>query len=132
MCIKPCNPITKFKRHRTSFSFYGDAHSQILTYSAPTTLVLVEQKQNSSYQPYTMPCTSFSSMGFQRKLLFCDGASNNLSAIKVLTGFGSGAYGNKPLGSCDDIHQVKAWFTNPYTNKKVFVVICPSHQVNSL
>ena len=71
----------------------------------------------------------FQLYGFTTKVIVCDGASNNLSTIKILTGFGSGAYGNKPLGSCDDIHRVKAWFTNPYTNEKVFVVICPSHQV---
>ena len=63
----------------------------------------------------------------QQKLLFV----MELSAIKMLTGFGSEAYGNKPLGSCDDIHQVKSWFTNPYTNEKVLVVICPSNQVKA-
>ena len=67
--------------------------------------------------------------GFKTKATVSDGASTNLLAIKLLTGFGSGAFGNKPAGSCQDIHEVKAWFTNPYTNEKVFTLICPSHQV---
>ena len=67
--------------------------------------------------------------GFETKAIVCDGASANLSAIKLLSGFGSGTYGNKPPGSCIDIHDVQAWFLNPFTNKKVFTIICPSHQV---
>lgn len=67
--------------------------------------------------------------GFETKVIVCDGASANLSSIKILTGFGSGAFGNKPIGSCADIHEVQAWFTTPYTNEKVFNIICPSHQV---
>ena len=71
----------------------------------------------------------FQLYGFVTKVIVCDGASNNLAAIKMLTGFGSGAYGNKPLRSCVDIHEVQAWFINPYTNNKVFTIVCPSHQV---
>ena len=66
---------------------------------------------------------------FETIAVLCDGASSNLSAIKILTGFGHGAYGAKEAGTCDDIHEVKAWFTNPFTDKKVFTLICPSHQV---
>ena len=35
---------------------------------------------------------------------------------------------------CDstDKFEVKAWFLNPYTNKKIHFVICPSHQVFSI
>ena len=63
--------------------------------------------------------------GFKTKATISDGASTNLLAIKLLTGFGSGAFGNKPAGSCQDIHEVKAWFTNPYTNEKVFTSFVP-------
>ena len=70
--------------------------------------------------------------GFKTKATVSDGASTNLLAIKLLTGFGTGAFGNKPCGSCEDIHEVKAWFINPYTNEKVFTLICPSHQVCSM
>ena len=74
----------------------------------------------------------FQLYGFITKVIVCDGTSNNLAAIKILTGFGNGAYENKSLGSCEDIHHVQAWFTNPYTNKKVLIIICPSHQVKKL
>ena len=67
--------------------------------------------------------------GFETKVIVCDGARANLSSIKILTGFGSGAFGHKPVGSCADIHEVKAWFINSYTNEKVFIIMCPSHQV---
>ena len=67
--------------------------------------------------------------GFETKVIVCDGASANLSSIKILTGFGSGAFGHKPVGNCADIYEVQAWFINPYTNEKVFIIICPSHQV---
>ena len=66
---------------------------------------------------------------FETIAVLCDGASSNLSAIKILTGFGHGAYGAKEAGTCDDIHEVKTWFTNPFTDEKVFTLICPSHQV---
>ncbi len=67
--------------------------------------------------------------GFETKVLVCDGASPNLAAIKLLTGFGNGAFGSKPAGSCGDVHEVKAWFINLFTKEKVFTLICPSHQV---
>ena len=66
---------------------------------------------------------------FETKMIVCDGASSNLAAIKILTGFGCGAYGNQPLNSSPDIHWIQPWFLNPFTNKKVFILICPSHQV---
>ena len=60
------------------------------------------------------------------------GFATKVKVIKMLTGCGSGAYGNKPLRSSVDIHEVQAWFTNPYTNNKVFTIVCPSHQVCTL
>ncbi len=71
----------------------------------------------------------FQLYGFKTKAIICDGASTNLSAIKVLTGFGSGAYGHKEGESVEDVHEVQAWFTNPFTKGKVYTIICPSHQV---
>ncbi len=67
--------------------------------------------------------------GFHTKVVMCDGASPNLTALKHLTGFGSGAFGVQPPGSTMGVHHVKAWFMNPFTNEKVFTIICPSHQV---
>ena len=72
---------------------------------------------------------AFQLYGFKTKAIICDGASTNLSAVKVLTGFGSGAYGHKEGEGIEDVHEVQAWFTNPFTNGKVYIIICPSHQV---
>ena len=49
--------------------------------------------------------------------------------LKILTGFVSGAYGHKEEEGAEDVHEVQAWFTNPFTNGKVYTIICPSHQV---
>lgn len=75
---------------------------------------------------------AFQLYGFKTKAIVCDGAGPNLSSIKILTGFGHGAYGNKTPGSCDDIHDVKTWFLNPFTNEKVYTLICPSHQLKNM
>ena len=72
---------------------------------------------------------AFQLYGFKTKAIICDGASTNLLAIKVLTGFGSGAYGHKEEESADNKHKVQTWFTNPFTNGRVYTIICPSHQV---
>ena len=71
---------------------------------------------------------AFQLYGFKAKAITCDGASTNLSAIKVLTGFGSGAYGHREE-STDNKPKVQAWFTNPFTNGRVYIIICPSHLV---
>ena len=36
---------------------------------------------------------SFYIYGFKTQAILCDGAAPNLAAVKLLTGFGSGAYG---------------------------------------
>lgn len=64
--------------------------------------------------------------GFETNATVCDGASTNLATIELLTGFGSGAYGTKAEGNK---HEIKTWFRNPYTNQKVYALICPSHPV---
>ena len=57
-----------------------------------------------------------------------DGASTNLSMIKVLSGFGKGAYGLDL--EQDDPHAVSPWFANPlYPQNIIYFVICPTHQV---
>ena len=72
-------------------SFFGDTQSQISTCLVHITLALVEfvEKQSSSCQPFMRQCTFFQLYGFITKVIVCDGASNNLAAIKTLTGFGS-------------------------------------------
>ena len=37
---------------------------------------------------------------------------------------------SRPGVSSEDKLMVKVWFLNPYTDVKVYFVICPSHQVN--
>ena len=73
---------------------------------------------------------SFHLYSFETKAILCDGASTNLCAIKLLTGFGSGAFGIN--ASLEDKHNIKTWFLNPLTNQKVYTLICPSHQVHTL
>ena len=51
---------------------------------------------------------AFQLYGFKTKAIICDGASTNLSAVKVLTGFGSGAYGHKEGEGIEDVHEVQA------------------------
>lgn len=65
---------------------------------------------------------------FKIRALLCDGASSNLSVIKLLTGFGSGAFGIRS-NEQGNKHLVGTSFINPYDNKKTFTLICPSHQV---
>ena len=63
---------------------------------------------------------------FYTFVMVCDGASSNVSAIKWFTGV-NGAYGVK---NSDDKHVVQPWFTNVFDPaRKIFWVICPSHQV---
>ncbi|KAK2546881.1 hypothetical protein P5673_033379, partial [Acropora cervicornis] len=66
---------------------------------------------------------------FQVRVFVCDGASANLALIKLLCG-----HKRKQLPLCDgeDPFAVTASFQNPYEDqprdKRVFVVVCPSHQ----
>lgn len=66
---------------------------------------------------------------FMVRAVLCDGASSNLSALKLLTGFGSGAFGSRSPEKSENVHYVKTFFLNPYDNMKTFTLICPSHQV---
>ena len=66
---------------------------------------------------------------FEVRALLCDGSSTNLCAIKLLTGFGSGAFGTRSPGNCGDIHLVKTSFLNQFDNRETFTLICPSEQV---
>ena len=64
---------------------------------------------------------------FHTCALVCDGAGANVSAIKSTCGT-SGAYG---IGPADDRHKVDVFFPNPFEpGKKIFWIICPSHQVS--
>ena len=66
--------------------------------------------------------------GFHTSALVCDGASANVSALKSTCGT-SGAYGVRSTAT--DRHKIEPYFSNPFDpNRKIFWVICPSHQVS--
>ena len=89
----------------------------------------------------------FHRCGFEISGVVCDGAAPNLTMIKELTGAERRACGYMmriysvriiimtvlysfcDSTDSDDKFEVKTWFLNPYTDKKVHFVICPSHQV---
>ena len=67
---------------------------------------------------------------FHTSVLVCDGASTNVSALKSTCGT-AGAYGVDSKNAADQ-HRVEPYFSNPFEpDKKVFWVICPSHQVRT-
>lgn len=70
---------------------------------------------------------SFHLHGFCTSLLVCDAASTNVATIKATCGM-TGALGqNKDL---PDTHMISPYFQNPFNpTRKIFWVICPSHQV---
>ena len=64
---------------------------------------------------------------FETRLLVCDGASSNLSAIKQTMGV-SGVFGRNP--SQADPNAIAPTFANPFNPaKRIYWLICPSHQV---
>lgn len=65
----------------------------------------------------TMLC--FCKFGFNVRALLCDGASKNLSLLKLLCG-----YVNK-----EDTQIKEPWFQSQFDGRIVYLLICPSHQV---
>ena len=81
---------------------------------------------------FLLPCVmdaiyQFHMYGFETSLIICDGASPNLSMLKALCGK-VGAYIHDDTQS-DKFH-IPVWFSNPFTGRKIFQLICPSHQVH--
>lgn len=70
------------------------------------------------------------SVGLKIKALICDGASWNLSLVKKLCGI-DGQFGQDDSESSDseDCYRVPCSFRNPFSDKVVWIIICPSHQV---
>ena len=69
--------------------------------------------------------------GFHVIGIVCDGASSNLTAIKMLCTGKRGTFGKKD--NAPDKHKVKTYFDNPFNpNLKVYCVICPSHQLKNV
>lgn len=71
------------------------------------------------YSMVTRTMLAFQEFGFKTRALLCDGASSNLSLLKILCGFQED----------DNLSVTNPYFISPYDGKKVFLVICPSHQV---
>lgn len=73
----------------------------------------------------------FTLYDFKVRVFVCDGASANLALIKLLCGY---KREQLPLRDGEDPFAVTASFQNPYEDqprdKRVFVVVCPSHQVS--
>ena len=66
--------------------------------------------------------------GFHTCALVCDGASANIAVLKSTCGT-SGAYSVNSTSS--DHYRVEPYFANPFDpERKIFWVICPSHQVS--
>ena len=67
----------------------------------------------------TRTVLAFTQFGFGVRTLLCDGASTNLSLLKLL------------CGHSNDLDSITPWFTPPFDGK-VFLIVCPSHQVCAL
>lgn len=65
--------------------------------------------------------------GFQTSLLIGDGASSNHTMLKTLAGY-SGHYNINRSQS--DIHNIRPYFLSPFTGRKLYMIICPSHMVS--
>uniref|UniRef100_A0A1X7SZ13 Transposable element P transposase-like RNase H domain-containing protein n=1 Tax=Amphimedon queenslandica TaxID=400682 RepID=A0A1X7SZ13_AMPQE len=63
----------------------------------------------------------FSQFGFHIRALLCDGASNNLSLLKVFCGY---------VNNEKDIQA--PWFKSPFDGEKVYLIVCPSHQLKNM
>ena len=75
----------------------------------------------------------FHSFGFKVKLVILDGASSNLSSIKLLLGI-KGVFGHND--DLVDRHSIPGSIVNPFSGDKLYFMIikklCPSHQVRLL
>ena len=65
----------------------------------------------------TRTMLAFVQHGFSVHALLCDGASSNLSLLKLMCGVD------------DESAPIKPWFQSPFDGKRVCVIVCPSHQV---
>ena len=60
----------------------------------------------------------FNKFHFCVRSLLCDGASSNLSLLKELCCYSK------------DSDNISPFFISPFDNRKIFLIICPSHQVS--
>ncbi len=78
--------------------------------------VSIESKRLHAIVVKTM--LAFHQYGFRVRGLLCDGASSNLSLLKQFC-----------VSKTNSDDPISPWFVSPYDGQKVYLIICPSHQV---
>ena len=63
---------------------------------------------------------ALSQFGFLVHALLCDGASSNLSLSELLCGYNN-----------NEVDVTQPSFKSPFDGKRVHLIVCPSHQVNT-
>ena len=79
-----------------------------------------------------MTLKAFTSYGFKVSILLCDGASSNLTLMKILSGQPRTQFPSRPdAETLRERFFVEASFSNPEdpVGNPIFLMICPSHQV---
>ena len=76
------------------------------------------------YSMVTQTMLVFHAFNIRVRTLLCDGASCNLSFLKLQCG--SNEKDDDELAS---IVPTKPWFVSPRDEEEVYLIICPSHQV---
>ena len=82
-----------------------------------------------------MTLKAFTSYGFKVSILLCDGASSNLTLMKILSGQPRAQFPSRPdAATLRERFFVEASFSNPEdpVGNPIFLMICPSHQVISV
>ena len=72
---------------------------------------------NTSFvlEQLTTTMAALAQFGFRTLVVVCDGASTNMSALKIICGYGNKAFSNDIMQDLeDDSYYVKSNFTNPY------------------
>ena len=86
-------------------------------------------------QEFFMLCLkAFTAYGFRVAIVLCDGASSNLTLLKMLCGFPRATLPIDEEAADERArYYVDMSFTNPEdpTGNPIFAMICPSHQVTS-
>ena len=75
--------------------------------------------------------TKLHTYGFKTKVIVCDGASSNLTAIKSFMGHkGTFRYSSNENQQIN--HTISPKVYNPLTDQDIFFIICPTHQMKNV
>ena len=94
--------------------------------------VLKSMDANTLQQFFMLCLKSFTAYGFRVSIVLCDGASSNLTLLKMLCGYPRAVL---PMNDAAEDSRARYFvdmsFTNPEdsSGNPVFAMICPSHQV---